>query len=96
MDEVTQYANEGGDTEAETAKVIKERNAAMQELADKQADIAKKRAEAEQEAYDAQIEAEKAVADSSNALVTGEPVITQPAAHDRSSGGPKKAASKSE
>lgn len=78
MDEVNQYAFEGGDTEPGTAAEIKKRNEALQTLTDKQNEVQAKAAEAVQEAYDNQIAAEREVAESMNALVTGDPVVTPP------------------
>jgi hypothetical protein len=78
MDEVTTFAFEGGDTEPSTAAEIKKRNEALQELTEKQNEVMAAKAEAEQAAYDNQIDAERKVAESTNALVTGEPVITRP------------------
>lgn len=78
-DEVNQFAFEGGDTEAATAAEIKRRNEALQDLTAKQNEVAATLAEANQTAYDNQIAAEREVAESTNALVTGEPVITPPA-----------------
>ena len=73
-DEVNTEAFQGGDTAPGTKEKIAERNQAMQDYVDKNKEISEKLAEAQQEAQDAAIEAEKAVAESTQALVTGAPV----------------------
>lgn len=78
MDEVNQYAFEGGDTEAATKAEIGKRNQALQTLADKNRDVMQTLAEAEQEAYDNAIAAEREAAEATPALTSGQPVITPP------------------
>lgn len=73
-DEVNQFAFEGGDTEPETAKVIKARNEALQALKDKNTETQQKAVEAQQEAYANQIQAEREVAIDMPDLTTGAPV----------------------
>jgi hypothetical protein len=73
-DEVNQAAFEGGDTAPGTKEQIHERNKAMQEYVDTTNEIAKDKAKSDAEAYDAAIKAEAAVAESTQALVTGAPV----------------------
>lgn len=77
-DEVNQYAFDGGDTEPETASIIKERNTALQDLSDKYRDVHQKVQEARQEGYDAAVEAENKVYEDKPELVSGEPVATPP------------------
>jgi hypothetical protein len=55
------YAFEGGDTEPETAKEIKARNDAVQQLHEQQIEHAKQREEQRQEALDHAAKAEEAV-----------------------------------
>lgn len=89
MDEVLEYANKGGDTEPETAKLIEARNKALQDLADKQREAGKARDDAHQAALQDALDAEAAVAGSEEPNLSGAPVPpTAPAA-------PQKAASKS-
>jgi len=57
-DEVNTYANEGGDTEAETAAEIKARNAKLQELNDKTRAASETAAAALEEAHQAHLDAE--------------------------------------
>ena len=79
MDEVTQYAFEGGDTEEETSAEIKRRNEALQSLADKNREVQAKVAEAQQEAYDNAVAAERETFESvGQVALTGQPVITRP------------------
>ncbi|HET9666959.1 MAG TPA: hypothetical protein VFP09_09395 [Desertimonas sp.] len=79
MDEVTQYAFEGGDTEAETAKEIKRRNEALQTLSDKNREVQQKAADAQQEAYENAVAAERETFESvGQVALTGQPVITHP------------------
>ena len=92
-DEVNQYAFEGGDTEAETAAEIKKRNEALQTYSDKNNELFTEIGDKQNEVYAAAVEAEKQVAESTNALVTGEPVGgAEPIAKEPSK---KQAASKS-
>lgn len=79
MDEVTQYAFDGGDTEAATAAEIKKRNEALQSLSDKNAEVYATIATAQQEAYDNAVAAERETFESvDQAALTGQPVITPP------------------
>jgi hypothetical protein len=78
FEDANEKAFEGGDTEPETAKIIHQRNQALQTLSDKVQESQQKAAEAQQEAYDAAKEAEAATAEEDYDLITGAPVITAP------------------
>jgi hypothetical protein len=77
FDSANQHAFEGGDTAPSVAAEIKARNEAMQEHADTLREIEEKRVKANDEAYEAGIKAERAVASSTQALVTGAAVGEQ-------------------
>jgi hypothetical protein len=74
-DEVNQYANEGGDTEQETAAEIKRRNSEMQKLSDIAREHGEKLRDARQEILDAHVEAEEQVIGDNEGALTGAPVM---------------------